>query len=312
VTVRRIFWAVVVLAVVGYALSGVTLVRPGERAVVRRFGRVLENKPEPGLYIGLPWGMERVDRVAVDRVQEVTVGYRDGDTQPAPPGQVLTGDHNLVNLRVVLNWKVKPEAVADYLTHADRVDGLIARAAETVLAEWAAGRDVDDVLLHAKTELRPVLRDRTQQFVEPYGLGVEVLDARVVLAAPPDEVRPAFDAVARAQTRISTRVNGARKEADSGYRAALSDRYRLEQDAAAYASARERLARSDAEAFLVRLDQYRQAREQNPNYLRQIWEEERNRLFARMKESGQIGALDQYLGPDGLDITVAPLQPRRP
>ena len=51
--------------------AGVVQVRPGERAVVRRFGRVLEHKPEPGLWVGLPWGMDRVDRVAVDRVQSV-------------------------------------------------------------------------------------------------------------------------------------------------------------------------------------------------------------------------------------------------
>src|SRR5437763_12670806 len=106
---RRLFLYPVVLLLVGYLLTGVTQVRPGERAVVRRFGRVLEQKPEPGLWVGLPWGMDRVDRVPVDRVQEVTVGYRDGDTEAAPTGQVLTGDHNLVNLRVVLNYKVRPE-----------------------------------------------------------------------------------------------------------------------------------------------------------------------------------------------------------
>ena len=75
---RRLFWAVLILSVGGFLLTGLTLVRPGERAVVRRFGRVLEHKPEPGLWVGLPRGMDRVDRVPVDRVQEVQVGYRDG------------------------------------------------------------------------------------------------------------------------------------------------------------------------------------------------------------------------------------------
>ena len=60
---RRLLLYPVVLLLVGYLLTGVTQVRPGERAVVRRFGRVLEQKPEPGLWIGLPWGMDRVDRV---------------------------------------------------------------------------------------------------------------------------------------------------------------------------------------------------------------------------------------------------------
>src|SRR5262245_31838941 len=90
----------------GSALPGVVQVGPGERAVVRRFGRVLGPRPEPGLWVGLPWGRDRVDRVAVDRLQSVTVGYQEeaGD-QAVPPGQLLTGDHNLVNVRATLYYK---------------------------------------------------------------------------------------------------------------------------------------------------------------------------------------------------------------
>src|SRR5437764_7460433 len=102
---RRILLLVFVLLLAVYALTGVTQVRPGERAVVRRFGRVLPDKPKPGLLIGLPWGMDRVDRIAVDRVQSVAVGYQPEETtDPAamPPGQFLTGDHNLVNVQITL------------------------------------------------------------------------------------------------------------------------------------------------------------------------------------------------------------------
>src|SRR5215204_7096619 len=103
---RWLRWVWVPLLVL-YLLTGVVQVRPGERAVVRRFGRVLEEKPEPGLWIGLPWGMDRVDRVEVDRVRQVSVGYSE-DESGLPSGQVLTGDHNLVNLRVLLYYKVRP------------------------------------------------------------------------------------------------------------------------------------------------------------------------------------------------------------
>jgi modulator of FtsH protease HflK len=84
----RYLLGIVVLVVLGYALTGVVQVSPGERAVVRRFGRVLEHKPEPGLWVGLPWGMDRVDRVAVDRVQSTTVGFREeGNDDPMPPAR---------------------------------------------------------------------------------------------------------------------------------------------------------------------------------------------------------------------------------
>ena len=54
----------------------------------------------------------------------------------------------------------------------------------------------------------------TRERIEPFRMGIEVLDARIAQVAPPDEVRDAFDSVARAQTGMATA------------------RYRAEQDAA--------------------------------------------------------------------------------
>ncbi len=312
---RRLGILVLVLVVVAYGLSGVTLVKPGERAVVRRFGRVLDTKPDPGLWIGLPWGMDRVDHVPVDQVQTVVAGYREEDEDPeglgTPQGQLLTGDHNLVNVQVSLNYKVRPEQVADYVAQADRVDPLLTRAAEAVLAEWVAERTVDDVLLNGKAALRPVLLERVQQRLDAYGLGIELSDARVTLLAPPREVSDAFEGVARAQTEIQTKVTKAQQQADSDYRSALADRYRLEQDSAAYATNADLQARAEADSFTRRLRQYQEARKTNPDYLRQIWEEERNRLFASMQKEGRIGPIDQRFGKGGLDILLAPLAPKK-
>jgi membrane protease subunit HflK len=307
------FFRVLCVVLVGfYALTGVAQLRPGERAVVRRFGRVLADKPRPGLWVGLPWGIDRIDRVAVDRVQTVAVGYPEGgDVSAMPAGQLLTGDHNLVNVAATLSYKVRDEAVEDYVAEAGRAEGLLARAAEAALGEWVAGRTVDDVLLNGKSELREVLKERTQAVVDRYRLGVQVLDARVTAVAPPDEVKPAFDAVALEQTRITTRRHQAEQQAEAQWRRAQADCYRLEQETAAYVGAQQLLARRDAERFVRRLEQYRDGLKTNPHYLRQIWEEERGKLFATLKKNNQIDLLDHHLGAGGLDvITAPPLSPK--
>src|SRR5438094_7592912 len=113
------------LLLVAWLLSGVTEVRPGERAVVRRFGRVLDVQPRAGLWVGFPWGIDRVDRVSVEQVRRVTVGYRpetESGREDTPPGQLLTGDHNLVNVQVVVNYAVDPDAVVDYVAQRDRAE----------------------------------------------------------------------------------------------------------------------------------------------------------------------------------------------
>jgi membrane protease subunit HflK len=298
---RRIVVAVVLL----YLLTGVVQVRPGERIVVRRFGRVLDDKPEPGLWVGLPWGMDRIDRVEVDRVRNVSVAYAEEESG-LPAGQLLTGDHNLVNVRIVLHYKVRPAEVADFVVQSARVPAVLARVLEATAAEWVAGRGVDEVLLVGKTALRGELIERVRDRIEPYRLGIDVLDARVEQVAPPDEVKDAFDNVSRAQTQIATLRNRAEQEAATRHRLAEAEAFRIDQSARAYAHARRLLADRDAKRFHDRLRQYQAARQRNPDYLRQIWQEERGRLFDKLKEGGRIDLLDHHLGQGGLDLFTAP------
>ncbi len=209
---RRVAVVLLILGVAAYLSTGLTQVRPGERAVVRRFGRVLPEKPGPGLWVGLPWGMDRVDRVSVDALRSVTVGYnptRDEDPQVTPPGQLLTGDHNLVNVQVVVGYTVREDEAADYVLQQDRADALVARVAETVVAEWVAGRGVDEVLLQGRSALRGRLVEECARRLEPYHLGVEVQQADVSYLFPPRQVKDAFDEVTRAQAKMTQDTNKA-------------------------------------------------------------------------------------------------------
>jgi len=299
-----------VLLLLGSLLSGVTQVRPGERAVVRRFGRVLEDKPEPGLYIGLPWGMEQVDRVPIGMMRQVSIGSIPGDTddtaQVTPPGQLLTGDHNLVNLQVVVYYAVKEEEVEDFVVQQERVDTLVARAAEAGIAEWVAARTVDEVWRRGKAELPAYLVKRTQEGIRPYRLGVRIQQASVPHVDPPTEVRNAFDEVARAEMEIRTRVYEAEQDADRKMRDAEADRFRGQRLTAAYAREQVLLAQAEAENFEKRLRQYRQLSRQNPHHLNGIWWDEMSRLYARMRANGRLDFLDHHLAADGLDITQFP------
>jgi membrane protease subunit HflK len=314
---RKLLRGLLVLGVLGlvgaYLATGLTPVRPGERAVVRRFGRVLPDKPGPGLWVGLPWGMDRVDRVSVDALRRVEVGYREGqdeDPQATPPGRLLTGDHNLVNVQVVIGYTVRPDEVEEYVLQQDRADGLVARVAETVVAEWVAGRTVDDVLLHGRSALRGRLVEECGRRLGPYHLGVEVQQADVAYLFPPRQVKDAFDEVTRAQTEIEQQVNRAEADATRKLSAARSEQYRLGQLALAYAHEQRSRARAEAASFEKRLAQYRRLKKDNPDFLRRVWLDEVGRLFARLKEGGRLDLLDQRLSGDGLDLTLIQPPPK--
>jgi membrane protease subunit HflK len=300
-----------VLLIATYLLTGLTQIRPGERAVIRRFGRVLPEQPGPGLWFGLPWGMERVDRVAMEKVRRVEVGYdpEEDDTGMLRTGQMLTGDHNLVDLHVVINYTVKEDQLVEFVDMADRADDLVGRAAETALAEWVAGRTVDQVLISAKGELPRWFVPRLQERLDWLNLGVHVQDVTVTYDLPPEQVKDAFDAVTRAQTEILTNVNKAEQERLSDLRAAEVYRDNARRESAAYARKQRLQAREEASAFLARMDQYHQLRIGNPAFLAGIWYEEMGKLYARLKKDGRIDLLDHHLAGDELNITFFPPRP---
>jgi membrane protease subunit HflK len=304
-----------VLIIVASLASAVTQIQPGERGVVRRFGRVVD-KPGPGLYLGLPWGMDRVDRVPVDRERRIIVGFdsrdqEDGDQERMPDGQLLTGDHNLINLRVEINYTIDAEQVDKFVLQANQVDSLLVRAAESALAEWVAARNVDDVLLRGKQLLPAWLVAEMSSRLLAYDLGINVGKASVAFLSPPAEVKNAFAEVARAETEIKTKENQAYQEADRRDREARGEIFHKEQMTAAYRQEQYLKARAEAMNFDKSVEQYRRLSKKDPRYLAGVWQDEMGRLFMRMRQNGRLDMLDRYLSADGLDITQVPIMPKK-
>lgn len=307
------------LLLAGWLLTGVTVVRPGERALVRRFGRVLDDKPAPGLHVGFPWGIDRVARVAVESDRRVTVGYRAmdaGEHSPLPPaGQFLTGDHNLVNVLVVISYNVHDDGIEDYVTQADRVDGLLVRAAETVLNEWVAGRKVDHILARGKAELPGWMKEQLQRRIAPYRLGIEIKRVSVQELLPPEKVRPDFEEVTRAEQNKGLRIVRARTSAKHTVQQARTERTTIDRATDARVAEQLKLAEADARRFEERLQKNQHLlRDNRKLLLNNIWWSEMTELFARLKEKGQLHLLDHNLTKDGLDMTtiVPPLKKATP
>ena len=215
----------------------------------------------------MPWGIDRVDRVQVRTVRQLDVGFTPdatADLPVTPPGQLLTGDQNLVNVKLVLEYAIddRDGELEAFVAHRDSADAILAREAEALAGEWAAGRPVDEVLLAGRAALPLWMMDRLPDRLASHRLGVVVQRVSVDYLAPPDRVgevsvRDMFEAVNQAQTGIRTLENQARQEATQRQREAEATRFRLDQQAQAYRSEKLALAKADAVSFLKRLDQYR-------------------------------------------------------
>jgi membrane protease subunit HflK len=289
----RKLWRLVPLGLfVAWLLTGVKEIRPGERAVVRRFGRVLDEQPRAGLWVGFPWGIDRVDRVPIEQVRSVSVGYRPlGPSEDTPPGQLQTGDRNLVNVRVVVNYTVDPGQVVAYVEQEDRVEELISRTAEATLAEWIAGRPVDEVLLKGKTTLPPELLKRLSPRVDSLNLGVRLRGISGVQVEAPEEVKADFDQVAQATARSKKLEEQAEEAATKKANETAAAVYQLETETDTYAKTRPGQARAEAAAFLARLAVYRD----NPLVREAGRWSHLQELLRRLGKNNQIMPLDEAL-----------------
>jgi len=109
----RMYWlAFVLLCILGaYLSSGFYIVGADERAVVRRFGAI-DGRIGPGMHYRLPWPVDRVDIVKTTSVMKVGVGFAlpTGDSE-APSGmELLTGDTNILNAALVLQYVIRDPA----------------------------------------------------------------------------------------------------------------------------------------------------------------------------------------------------------
>jgi membrane protease subunit HflK len=313
----KYLFLILILAFSASLTTGMTQIQPGERAVIRRLGRLLAEKPGPGLYLGLPWGLERVDRVAVDRVRRLSVGFLPGADEDGgliPVGQVVTGDHNLIDIQIEVYYTVGPtdDDLVRFVLQEDRVDELIPRTAEAVLVEGVAGKTVDDLVSGNRTLLQQWLRQQLQERLRPYELGVTVQAVSITYLNPPREVKEAFAEVARAETQRETRLNEARQQAHRRLREAEAEAFRIRRLAQAYAQEQRLLAQAQADSFRQLQEQYQRLRQQNPDYLNVLWWEQINQLYRQLRQRGGIDLLDHHLGSEGLDITEMPLgMPKR-
>jgi membrane protease subunit HflK len=301
--VKRLSYFLVFL-VGAYLLTGIAQIRPEERAVVRRFGQVVAH-PGPGLWIGWPYGIERLDRVPLATVRRVPVGYQPDRPDETNLGQFLTGDQNLVNIQLVVEYVVGERAtdLEDYVMQRDRIEGVIARETETLLAEWIAGHGVDDVLLTGNAVLPNWLVRQLHVRLAPQRLGIRVPQASVAYLAPPDEVRSAFEEVNAAQTNARAQEQRAGQEANRLLRDAEASSFQFAQQASANAANKKALAHADADVFVKRLAQYRTLKETNPDVLSALWWDDMGRVWLNFRGRGRVDLLDVYIGANGLDIT---------
>ncbi len=250
-----------VIGLAAYAATGLTLVQPDEQVVVRRFGAQLAQPAGPGLHWLLPWGLDRVDRLKPREVKQVTIGrVLRTDTPVGSEGsQFLTADRNLVDVRATVQYTIRD--AGQYLFRMQRIERLIAAAAEAALSEQLAQSTVDASLTLGQRAAALAVAERLQQRLDAYHIGIHVRSVDFVSVQPPADVADAFDGVVTALRQREQMIHEAQAFANRALAEAQGDAQRLIDEGEAERDRLHRLAQGEAQRFERLVTEYARAPE---------------------------------------------------
>lgn len=238
--------AILVIAVIGWAISGVYQVDAKEEAVVLRFGKFL-NTMGPGLH----WNPRFVDSVTKVRVTE--------ERQYQSRGLMLTEDENIVELPITVQYNIA-DAKAFVLNVRDPEISL-QHATDSALRHVVGGSKLDEVVSTGREKLGVDVRLRLQQYLDSYTTGIVVVKINIQEARPPSEVKAAYDDVIKAREDQERVINEAQSYANGVIPEARGQAQRILEEANAYQAKVIAQAEGEAQRFENLLEEYRKAPE---------------------------------------------------
>ena len=232
--------------------------------VVQRFGRYKE-LAEPGLRFKLPFGIDQVTVVPVQRQLKLEFGY--GSPSTTNPYQnsheadferdMVTGDLNAASVEWVVQYSISSPST--YLFHLRDPEKTLRDLAEAMMREVVGDRTVDEVLTSGRQEIANEVLAKLQPLVERLEIGLRVELVQLGNVYPPRPVQRSFDEVNNAQQERETAINVAMGEYNKVIPKARGEAEQKISEAEGYALKRVNEAEGDVARFKALLEQYEKA-----------------------------------------------------
>ncbi|MHB8256396.1 MAG: FtsH protease activity modulator HflK [Acidiferrobacterales bacterium] len=260
---RFSFSAILIAAAVLWLVSGFYMIRQGERGVVLEFGRSVQ-VTQAGLHWHIPFPVEKVDKVNVQRVYVVQIGYRSSDraggSRKVPDeSQMLTSDENIVDIELAIQYKIKDPA--DYLFNVRDPTETIIQGAQSAVREVVGQNKMNFVLTDGRNVVAQDTQTLLQKILDKYHTGIHIVTVRMQDARPPQQVTAAFEDAVKAREDEQRLKDEAQAYANDVIPRAKGAAARLVLEAQGYQASVIARAEGDASRFGQIVTQYDKAPE---------------------------------------------------
>ena len=173
-----------IVGILVYGFSGFYTIKEAEKGLVLRFGQYA-GVVEPGLR----WKWTFAERI-------IPVDMQTTRDLPAS-GFMLTQDENVVRVEMQIQYRVVD--ARNYIFSVTSADDSLSQSLDSALRFVIGHSNMDDILTSGREQVRQDVWKELDKIIEPYNLGLIVVDVNFKDARPPEEVKDAFDDAISAQ-----------------------------------------------------------------------------------------------------------------
>lgn len=241
--------------------SSVYIVDQGNRGVVTRFGAYSETT-KPGPHWHMPFPIEQVTIVNVEKQRFIEVGYRSvgrrsSNASVLPEALMLTKDENIVSILLAVQYQIN--SAKDYLFNVKSSEATLKQVTESVQRGVVGRNSMDFILTEGRSEIVAEIKEKIQLAMDNYGTGLQITSVNLQDAQPPEEVQGAFEDAIRAREDKQRLINEAQAYANEVIPKARGKAARMIQEAKAYETQVVEESTGDAQRFDQLLVEYEKA-----------------------------------------------------
>ncbi|AWW31473.1 FtsH protease activity modulator HflK [Echinicola strongylocentroti] len=243
------------LLIIVAAFSAIHTVGPEEEGVVIQMGKYNRTVP-PGLNFTLPFGIEKMHKIPVQRQLKQEFGFRTSSPSQRSDyikegyvgeSTMLTGDLNLTDVEWVVQYRISDSY--KYLFKVRNADKTLRDMSEAAMRKIVGDRTVNEVLTVGRQEIASSVEQLLQELCDEYENGIRIDQVVLQDVNPPDPVKPSFNAVNEAQQERETLINQAEADYNRIIPRARGEALETIELAEAYALNRVNRAEGEAERF---------------------------------------------------------------
>jgi len=235
--------------------SGFYIVKPGEHAVIQRFGQWNRTQADPGLGYHMPGPIETLETVQVDELRKMSIGYIEtygrggsfGKREIPEESLMLTADSNIVDLNLVIQWNIK--SAEDYLFNIRDQENTIKKVAESAIREVIGQTDMFPIITTQREAVASRTKEIIQKNLDEYKSGAVVQQVLIEKAEVHPDVQNAFQDVQSAKQDAEDVVNKAEAYRQDILPKARGKAIQMIQQAEAYKQSTVAKSNGDAERF---------------------------------------------------------------